>query len=183
MLRFFKTPVLTASILPVALALSACSGGSGSAVPTVSNQNAFSQSFANQVELTPTGTQPNTGTCPSRFTAGCYTFSLSKGLKVAFCYGPSSDRCSTTKDYTWSGNVCLTKAKRCKPIAQLKAKWTGPFKCTKKTCKSRGEYELDTITKGSPAPKKTQQYVYKQQIHICGGGGCVNYWLGINVGS
>lgn len=181
MFRNLDRLVVPASFLSTLFVFSACSGGTGS-VPPVSNQSAaaFSPSFGGGVGLSPAGIQPNATSCPAKFTAGCYTFSLSKGLKIGWCYGPSSDRCGNTKDYKWSGNVCLAKAKRCKPIAQLRAKWTGPFKCTKKICTSRGFYELDTISKGSPAPKVTQQYVYKQNIHICGAS-CVNYYIGINV--
>lgn len=183
MFRILNPLLVPASILASLFALSACSAGTGQPVPLTPTQSAtaYSQFFAGQEGLTVLGARQNTGSCPAKFTAGCYTFSLSKGLKIALCYGPSSDRCSTTKDFRWSGNVCLAKARRCKPIAQLKAKWTGPFKCTRKTCDSKGFYELDTITKGSNPPKLTQQYVYKQQVHICGST-CVNYYIGINVG-
>ena len=58
-----------------------------------------------------------------------------------WCYGPSSDPCSKSNagNYTWSGIVCDAKGKTCKkPIKQLTAKWTGPFKCRKKDkCKAK----------------------------------------------
>lgn len=182
MFRIPNPLLVPASIAATLFALSACSAGSGQPVPLTPTQSAaaYSQFFAGQEGLTALGAVQNTGSCPAKFNAGCYTFSLSKGLKIGWCYGPSSDRCGNTKDYKWSGNVCLAKARRCKPIAQLKAKWTGPFKCTKKICTSKGFYELDTITKGSKPPKVTQQYVYKQQIRICGSK-CVTYYIGINV--
>ena len=179
MFRFLKRTIGPAST-SLLFVLSACTGG-GPSVPPVSGQNAPAfQAFATHAALSAVGVQANTPTCPTKY-YNCYTFSLSKGLKIGWCYGPSSDRCGSTKDYNWSGNVCLAKARRCKPIEALKAKWTGPFKCTRKICGSRGTYELDTITKGAQPPKITQQYAYKQQIKVCAAS-CARYYIGINVG-
>ena len=183
MIRTFNQCVMPAATLTMLFALFACAGGPGSPVPLTPGQNtpASFQTAGSQEGLTAGGTEPNATSCPSKFTGGCYTFSLSKGLKIGWCFGPPSDRCSKTKDYAWSGNVCLAKTKKCAAIEQLKAKWTGPFKCTKNLCTSKGTYELDTITKGSKPPKVTKLYAYKQQIHICGNGVCENDYIGINV--
>jgi hypothetical protein len=119
-------------------------------------------------ELTALGAQPEAA-CPKSFNAGCFTFSLSKGLKVAWCIRSSRNRCEGANDDRWFGYVCLTKTKnkQCGPIERMTAKWTGPFKCTKKICTSKGYYELDTITKGKTPPKVTNMYVYKQDVSSC----------------
>jgi hypothetical protein len=182
MIHTFNRWVAAASTVTILFALSACAGGTNSPVPLAPGQNTsgFSQAAGSQERLTAVGTQPNATSCPSKF-VGCYTFSLSKGLKLGWCFGPPSDRCAETKDVAWSGNVCLAKATKCSAIEQLKAKWTGPFKCTKTLCTSKGTYELDTITKGATPPKVTTQYAYKQLIHICSNGDCENSYIGISV--
>ena len=101
-----------------------------------------------------------------------------------WCYGPSSSQCSETNMVTWSGVVCDAKGKTCKkPIKQLTAAWTGPFKCKKKDkCASKGYYELDTLTPG-PGLKVTTKYVYKQDIHYCvSSASCGDVYIGLNVG-
>ena len=62
-----------------------------------------------------------------------------------------------------------------KPIKQLTAKWTDPFKC-----KMQGTYELDTIKPGTGL-KETSSYLYKPNIHICAAP-CENVYVGLNVG-
>ncbi|MBV9056753.1 MAG: hypothetical protein JO078_02800 [Candidatus Eremiobacteraeota bacterium] len=172
----WSVPAITVS---AAFLLSACTGGStvpggpGNEIPSASQRAGDG--------LTAFGARSDAA-CPKKFTAGCFTFSLSKGLRISWCYGPSSDQCSTTQDYTWSGDVCSTKAKDCDAIEPLRATWSGPYKCkVPKTCQSKGYYELDTITKGKKPPKPTKLYVYKQQVSICSAS-CVTYYIGINVG-
>lgn len=169
--------------LPVALAagsfvLSACAAGS-SVVPASSSQLSSSARSAQA----PTAFGAMRGdACPRQFTAGCYTFSLSKGLSIVWCYGPASDRCKNSNEVMWSGDVCLTNDRKCVPIEQLRASWSGPYKCKSSTCGSKGYYERDTISKGKRPPRETQQYVYKQLIHLCTSASCAKYYIGINVG-
>lgn len=120
-------------------------------------------------------------TCPQRY-LDCVTVSKKKGADLIWCYGPSSDPCAHSKagKVKWSGIVCVAKGKTCKkPIKQLTAKWSGPFKC-KAQDKCTGTFELDTIKPG-PGLKETKRYVYKQDIHIsCSG--CADAYVGLNVG-
>ena len=121
-------------------------------------------------------------TCPKRF-LDCDTVSAKHGALLIWCYGPSSDPCSDSDagDVTWSGVVCLAKGATCKkPIKQLTAAWSGPFKCKAKD-KCTGTYELDTITPG-PGLKQTKSYLYKQDIHICASASCEDAYVGLNVG-
>jgi hypothetical protein len=66
----------------------------------------------------------------------------------------------------------------------MTAVWSGPFKCNPsiKVCvgKSKGEYVVDTISIGSPPPKKTKKYIYKQEIDLNGSAAAD---IGLNVGS
>ncbi|MBV9234041.1 MAG: hypothetical protein JO030_08370, partial [Candidatus Eremiobacteraeota bacterium] len=156
--------------------LTACAGG-GPATPVGTNQ-ALPLVNGGGYQLTTIGARTD-ATCPKQFTAGCFTYSLSKGLKISWCYGPNSDPCSTTQNYKWSGDVCLATSKDCDPIEQLTATWSGPFKCKPKVCTSKGKYELDTITAGKTPPKPTNKYIYKQEIDICAKS-CSTYYIGIN---
>jgi hypothetical protein len=75
----------------------------------------------------------------------------------------------------------LAKGATCKkPIKQLTAAWSGPFKCKAKD-KCTGTYELDTISPG-PGLKQTKSYLYKQDIHICASASCEDAYVGLNVG-
>ncbi len=181
-MRLISRSWLPAVFLSAAFALSGCGGGSAPTLPDASNQ--IPSSFNDRVGgegITALGARMDEA-CAKKFTAGCFTFSLSKGLKISWCYGPSSDRCKTTQDYTWSGDVCLTATKDCDAIKPLTATWSGPYKCkVGKTCQSKGHYELDTISKGKKPPKPTKKYVYKQQINVCATS-CITYYIGINVG-
>ena len=186
MISLLRRWSLPAVLVSAALALSACAGNSGSPVPLAPNQ------------MSPGGLQnrgavgnmePNAGTCPTSIASkkylGCFMVSLKKGVKVIWCDGTSSTPCADTNKYTWSGEICLAKAKACgkKSIKQFTVKWTGPFKCTKKACKGfatqKGYYELDTIGIGATPPKKTTKYLYKQAIAL--DGTTVGY-IGLNVG-
>lgn len=177
---------VAAALVSAAFVLSACAGNSGPSVPAAPIQNSSSlfAPLGGQPALSAFGAHSDATTCPKKY-LDCFTYSLKKGLKVNWCYGPTSDACKDTKDYKWSGIVCDAKGATCKkPIEQLTAKWTGPFKCTKKTnCPgmSKGFYELDTITKGKTPPKITTKYAYKQDIHICAGTSCQDVYIGINV--
>ncbi|MBV8196520.1 MAG: hypothetical protein JO263_00160 [Candidatus Eremiobacteraeota bacterium] len=169
-----------ATVVSAAFLLSACAGGTAPSVPVANANASASHTLAGGDGITAFGARTD-AKCPVKFTAGCFTYSLSKGLKISWCYGPSSDRCSTTQDYTWSGDVCGTRVKDCDPIEALTATWSGPYKCkVPKTCQSKGHYELDTITKGKKPPKPTKVYVYKQEIDICSAS-CATYYIGINV--
>jgi hypothetical protein len=166
-----------------AFTLAACAGGS---VPTTPNVQGVNQAVSTGASfgtpaIAPLNAQP-TASCPSQFTAGCTTVSQKNGAVLRWCIGKGSNPCSKSQaaKYSWSGVVCDAKGKTCKkPIKQLTAKWSGPFKCKKKdNCK--GTYELDTLTPG-PGLKATKKYVYKQDVHICAGKNCKDYYLGINV--
>ncbi len=173
-----------ATLMAAAFALSACAGNNLSATPNVEGFNQAASAGADigtRSGITILGAQPNVK-CPKQY-LDCETVSKKKGLALMWCYGPSSAQCSETNQFTWSGIVCGAKGKTCKkPIKQLTAKWTGPFKCRKKDkCLSKGYYELDTIKPG-PGLKVTTKYVYKQDIHICASGSCQDAYIGLNVG-
>ena len=168
-----------------ALGLAACAGG----MSTTPNAQGISQasSVGALGAERPQIANPNvalTGSCPSAY-LDCVTVSKSKGLDIIWCFGPSSDPCgdSVSNKYKWSGLVCLAKTSSCKKaIKQLKAKWSGPFKCQAKD-KCTGTFELDKLIPGTGL-KVTPQYLYKQHIHVCpkGGGSCSDAYIGINVG-
>lgn len=172
---------LPAAFAAAVLALTACAGSTGSPVP-----------LANQV---PPAGFPNSGaglhaatlgvlpaSCPSGF-INCFTVSLKKGLTIDWCDGPKSNPCVDTGNYKWSGAVCKTTAKVCKPIEQMTAKWTGPFACKKtiKICagKTTGKYVVDRISIGKTPPKQTKSYIYKQEIEL---NGSYAAYIGLNVG-
>lgn len=179
-MRVFSRWSAPTALLSAAFLLSACAGSSTPAFLSASNQGESSSALGGGNILTAMGVRAD-AKCYPKFTAGCFTFSLSKGLRISWCYGPSSDRCKTTQDYTWSGDVCLAVSKDCDAIKPLTATWSGPYKCKLgKTCQSKGYYELDTITKGKKPPKPTKKYLYKQEIDICSGS-CHTYYIGINV--
>jgi hypothetical protein len=169
-------------LLSVAFAVTACGGPGASAVPGAGSL--AGPQAAGQLQFTALGTQPD-ATCPKQYYK-CYTFSLSKGLTIHWCYGTSSDPCSATNKYKWSGGVCSSSNKTCFPphpfLKSFVVKWSGPFNC-KASCK--GTFEVDNLTKGSPAPKKTTGYAYKQDIHICpkAGGKCGDAHIGLSVSS
>ena len=172
-----------AALFPTILALTACGGPGSSAVPGAGTL-AGPQAVASQPQFSALGVQPDT-TCPKQYYK-CYTFSLSKGLKINWCIGPTSDPCADSNAYKWSGGVCSYSNKFCYPphpfLKSFVVKWSGPFNCGT-TCK--GTYEVDKLTKGSPAPKKTTKYAYKQDIHACpkAGGKCLDAHIGLSVGS
>jgi hypothetical protein len=181
-LRLSRWPALA---LTSALALSACAGAGGPAVPS---QPGFSQaaSVARHSVWAPSIANPVlelAQKCPERFTH-CITVPRTKSVELIWCYGPESDPCgdSDAGKAKWSGVVCLAKGATCKgPIKLLTAKWSGPFKCKSSEC--TGTYELDTITPGAGL-KETKTYLYKQDIHLCpkSGGSCEDEYIGINVG-
>lgn len=173
--------LIVAAFLPVSFALAACAGPGSSTVP---GAGAFAAPQAVQgPQLSVLGAQPDT-TCPKQYLK-CYTFSLSKGLRINWCYGPTSNPCSQTNTLKWSGGVCSSTNKFCYPphpfLKSFIVKWSGPYNC-KTTCK--GQYEVDKITKGIPPPKKTTTYAYKQDIHGCPktGGKCLDGHIGLAVG-
>lgn len=175
---------LPAALVAAVLGLAACAGSS-SPVPLVPGQmtTAGFNHYGTQLRVvTPEG-MPMAATCPKKYLA-CATVSLTKGLVLDLCYGPSSDSpCSTTKNYKWSGDVCLAKARKCAKIEQMTAAWTGPFRCSKKpkACGgvTKGDYVVDTISIGKTPPKKSQTYLYKQAIDLSGN---VLAHIGLNVG-
>jgi hypothetical protein len=170
--------------LTSALVLSACAAKTG---PTIPNAPGLSDSASGglqsgwDVRIMNPSALPN-ATCSSRFTGGCFTVSKSKGLEIGWCFGPKMNPCSKSDagSVKWSGVVCKAKGKSCPgPIKQMKAKWTGPFKCTAKLhCK--GTWELDTITPGSGL-KETSTYAYKQTIKSCASP-CIVKYIGLDVG-
>jgi hypothetical protein len=174
---------LSAAFVTAALALTACAGSNGSPVPLAPDQISpagFHDSGAQLHAMTSEGLLP--ATCPKQY-INCFTVSLKHGLVVDWCYGSQSAPCGKTKNYKWSGAVCHSTAKTCKPIEQLTAKWTGPFQC-KKTIKpcggsTKGTYEVDAISKGKTPPKQTKQYLYKQVILLSG---AIGGYVGLNVG-
>ncbi len=173
-----------AIITLAALGLAACAGGM-STTPNAQGVTQASSAGALGAER-PQIANSNvalTGSCPSSYLS-CVTVSKKKGADITWCYGPGSDPCSDSNagKGKWSGLVCLAKTSQCtKPIKQLKAKWSGPFKCKAKN-KCMGTYELDKLIPG-PGLKVTQQYLYKQHIHLCikSTGGCQDAYIGINV--
>jgi hypothetical protein len=179
------TPALSVTV--AAALLAACSSSNG--LPP--GGQAFGQmpsavQHIRGAQLTSMGSnvQP-AATCSTKY-LGCYTVSLSKGLDIDWCYGPKKDPCEDTTDYTWSGNVCTAKSKKCGAIEQMTAAWSGPYKCTKKIAgchKKKGDWEEDKISIGKTPPKKTTQYAYKQEIKVCAGSSCGTYYIGLNVGS
>lgn len=172
---------LSALLTAGTLLCSACAGGSSPSLPFTANQgSSVFNTLGGGKGVTALGARTDI-TCPKQYTEGCYTFSLSKGLNIAWCYGTTKDTCKDTKESKWSGDVCLAKTKKCGPIEELTAKWTGPFKCKEKICKSKGYYELDTISKGKKPPKITSKYLYKQEITLCLGTSCAHYYIGLNV--
>jgi hypothetical protein len=183
MTRDFRHRLVPALLISATLALPACNGISSSAVPPGADAGTLNSVAAGE-RITAVGAQPD-ATCPKQY-YNCYTFSLSKGLTIHWCYGTTSDPCNETSKFKWSGGVCLASNKSCVPphpfLKSFVVKWTGPFNC-KSTCK--GTYEVDKLTKGSPAPKKTTGYGFKQDIHICpkSGGKCADAHVGIKVSS
>ncbi len=166
------------------LSLTACSGGNLSAVPNAQGSSqvasAGGQNF-DRPQIAILNAQPDV-TCPTKYLT-CDTVSAKNGLLLIWCYGPSSDPCgnSNAGKVSWSGYVCLAKGKTCKkPISQMTAAWTGPFKCKSKD-KCKGTFELDTITPGHGL-KQVKGYAYKQDIHICAGASCEDAYIGLNVG-
>ncbi|HEY6450497.1 MAG TPA: hypothetical protein VIX60_07450 [Candidatus Cybelea sp.] len=170
--------------LAAAFALSACAGGSLSTSPAVRGFNETAPAGADSAALSRiaiVNTQPNV-TCPKKYDA-CLTVSKKNGLAMGWCYGPGTKPCahSNAGKAKWSGVVCKVKDKTCKkPVKELTAKWSGPFKC-KRSDKCKGTYELDTFTPG-PGLKVTKKYIYKQDIHACVGAKCEILPIGINIG-
>jgi hypothetical protein len=183
MIFYFSRWAIPATLMVSALALSACGGNNLSAAPNVQG---FNQAPAGADAIVWPGVailNPQFNpTCPKKYDE-CLTVSKKKGLEMGWCYGPVNDPCahSDAAKAKWSGIVCKAKSKKCsKPIKELTAKWTGPFKCKgKDACK--GTYELDTITPG-PGLKVSKKYVYKQDIQACVGKKCQKNLIGINIG-
>jgi hypothetical protein len=180
MISLLRRWALPAALASAALGLAACAGNSGSPVPL-----APSQMLAGGLHLGAVrAMEPGAGTCPTTY-INCFTVSLKKGLKITWCDGTTANPCADTNMYTWSGEICLAKAKACgkKSIKQFTVKWTGPFKCTKKACKGfktqKGYYELDTIGIGKTPPKQEMTLEYKQAIDL---NGAVAGYIGLNVG-
>jgi hypothetical protein len=170
-----------ATLTSAMLALTACAGGNWSAVPSAQGSSQIASVGVNQAHIAILNAQPNV-TCPKQY-LDCDTVSQKHGALLIWCYGPSSDPCSDSDagEVTWSGVVCLAKGGTCKkPIKQLTAAWSGPFKCKAKD-KCKGTYELDTISPG-PGLKQTKSYLYKQDIHICASASCEDAYVGLNVG-
>jgi hypothetical protein len=171
---------LAAAFVTAVMALTACAGSSGPSVPLAPNQippAGFQESGARlHSDAVPAAT------CPKHY-IDCITVSLKHGAIDDWCYGKASFQCGETNKYKWSGAVCLASAKTCKPIKQMTAKWTGPFRCRTKigVCggSTKGSYEVDTISIGNPPPKQTKLYLYKQAIILSG---ALGGYLGINVG-
>ncbi len=173
-----------ATLTVAAFALSACAGNNLSPTPNVEGFNQAASAGAEigaRPGLMTLNAQPNVK-CPTKY-LDCDTVSKKNGLVLNWCIGPSTNPCSKSSagNYTWSGVVCDAKGKTCKkPIKQLTAAWTGPFKCKKKD-KCKGTYEVDTITPG-PGLKVTTKYAYKQDVHVCASSGCQDVYIGLNVG-
>jgi hypothetical protein len=168
-----------------ALVLSACAGGTWSSMPSVpgSSQSAsIGPQSGYQPGIAHLNVQPN-ATCPKRFVA-CVTVSKTEGVQLIWCYGPKADPCSKSDAAKgkWSGIVCTAAGKTCKkPVKQLTASWSGPFKC-KPEDDCKGNFELDTIKPG-PGLKETNKYIYKQDSHFCVGTRCEDKYIGLDVGS
>ncbi len=174
-------PVLA---MVAAFALSACGGGNVSTTPSVQSFNQSAGIGADNLtrpSVTTLNVQPNVK-CPKKYLTGCDTVSKKKGLVIHVVLGTKKHPCADTNKVTWSGVVCDAKGKTCKkPIKQMTAAWSGPFKCKKKDmCGSKGYFELDTITPGKGL-KPTKKYVYKQDIHYCAGSSCGDVYIGLNV--
>ena len=173
-----------ATLAAAAFALSACAGGSLSTAPSLPGFNQTAPAGADSAALSRIAIlnpQPNV-TCPKKYDA-CLTVSKKNGLAMGWCYGPVRKPCahSNAGKAKWSGVVCKVKDKTCKkPVKELTAKWSGPFKC-KHSDKCKGTYELDTFTPG-PGLKVTKKYIYKQDIHACVGAKCEVLPIGINIG-
>jgi hypothetical protein len=175
---------LPAAIITAGFALTACAGNNGSPVPLGPNQISPTGLFGAQLHGMAQGGVPAAAPkCPSQYLQ-CFTVSLKKGLVINWCDGTKKEPCIDTSKYTWSGDVCeATSTPTCGPIKQMTAAWTGPFPCKKdpKACggTKKGDYEVDTISIGSPKPKKTKKYLYKQEIELDGSAAA---YIGLNVG-
>ncbi|HEY6450499.1 MAG TPA: hypothetical protein VIX60_07460 [Candidatus Cybelea sp.] len=182
MIARYSRLILPAILMTATCAFSACAGGNLS-TPSVQglNQAASAAHDGGEIGAAILNPQPNVS-CPSKFYA-CVTVSQKRGLSLYWCFGPKSDPCSNSdvSKRKWSGLVCAAAGTTCKaPIKQLTAKWSGPFRCGGKfNC--NGTYELDKLTPG-PGLKQTNQYVYKQDVHICAGKKCQIDLIGLNVG-
>jgi hypothetical protein len=167
-----------------ALTLSACAGGAFSPVPSGNAAGQLAPGGASSFDRLSTlnsSVQPNAASCSKKKYAYCETVSLKNGLELMWCVGTKKDPCKDTGAYKWSGIVCDAKGATCKkPIPELTAAWTGPFKCKAKD-KCTGTWELDTITPGKGL-KQNKAYIYKQNIHACKGTKCDNAYIGLNVG-
>ena len=167
--------------LAATLAFSACSGGSGSTMPSASG---MTQTSLKQLQrgdrLTILGVRPD-AKCPSRKLSSCFTIAQGGSLTVFWCYGTPSAPCGDTSDYAWSGLVCKPSAiPNCtaNPVSTRlisSVAWTGPFPCTPSTC-GTGTYELDTITAGSRLRGKGQ-YWLAQEIDL---DGSPSTYIGLN---
>jgi hypothetical protein len=188
---FVRLSQWSALALTSLLALVACSANG---VPTIPGASGLGEpaSVASQSAWAVRAANPNVqanAACPERFDA-CYTVSKAHGLILWWCYGPKNDPCSKSnvtrwhhKAIKWSSVFCKAKGATCpKPIAQMTAKWTGPFKCKGSGYSCKGTYEFDTITPGSGL-HKTSKYIYKQDVRICVGSSCQYSLIGLNVGS
>lgn len=175
---------MQAILIAAAFALSACAGGGLSTTPSTQGSSQAPSGGADngaRLDIAAPYAYPNVK-CPKKYLT-CYTASKKTGLAIAWCYGAASNPCvrSHADKASWSGIVCTAKGQTCKkPIKQLTAKWSGPFKCRKKD-QCRGTYELDTLAPG-PGLKRTITYVYKQDIHACVGKNCQDVYIGLNVG-
>ncbi len=167
--------------LLAAYALSACAGGNSPTTPSVQGfEPAVSVGADNAAApaMAILNAKPNVN-CPARF-YDCTTVSQKNGAVVMWCSGTRKKPCKETNKYTWSGIVCVANGPTCKkPIKQLTAKWSGPFKCKPKD-KCKGTYVLDTLTPG-PGLKVTKKYIYKEEIRMCAGTACTEDYSGINV--
>lgn len=177
LIRQWSLPVAFAA---AALALTACAGSSGLPVPLAPDQVS---SGGIQLYAAPEFEAAPAAACPKQYLQ-CFTVSLKKGLVIYWCNGSKKDPCKDTKKSTWSGNVCLAKSKKCKPIEQMTAAWTGPFPCKSKPkdCVNHtkiGDYETDTISIGKTPPKQTKKYIYMQDIDL---DSKVAATIGLNVG-
>ena len=167
MISLIRQWSLPAAFAATALALTACAGSIGSPVPLAPDQVSPS---ATQLQTSSEFEGAPATACPKQYLA-CFKVSLKKGLVIYWCNGTKKDPCKTTKKSTWSGDVCLAKSKKCKPIEQMTAAWTGPFPCKSKpkNCVGGtkiGDYEVDTISIGKTPPKQTKKYIYRQDIDL-----------------
>jgi hypothetical protein len=140
------------------------------------------QSFGQPHVTIRSASVPPNAFCPLEFSA-CYTVSASHTIRIPWCYGPSSQPCEDTNQWTWSGIVCTEKGPPCRNIKteEMSAKWSGPFNCVPSVCgRDIGTYVLDAITT-EKGIKQTKLYIYEQDIHICESY-CKNFYSGLNVG-